>query len=212
MEAVAIKPVTQTNLTEDYHLIQQAVCGDQRAFASLMERYRDSIFRTMQKMVLNKDDAEDLTQEAFGKAFYHLESYRPHFAFSTWLFRIAINNCIDHIRKKRLPSLSIDWPVESEYDHDLAGNLRAAHLDPEEIIIREQRQEWLRRLLVQLSDRHRLILEMRYFEEMSYEEIATALNIPSGTVKAQLHRAREALYNLLQHPGAHAYLEAHHRR
>ena len=95
MEAVAINTGHKAAVSDDYRLIQLAVAGDQLAFSQLMDRYRDSIYRTIKKMVSNKEDADDLTLEAFGKAFRNLESYRPKYAFSTWLFRIAINNCID---------------------------------------------------------------------------------------------------------------------
>jgi len=208
MEAVAINTGHKAAVSDDYRLIQLAVAGDQLAFSQLMDRYRDSIYRTIRKMVSNKEDADDLTLEAFGKAFRNLESYRPKYAFSTWLFRIAINNCIDHIRKKRLQTLSIDEPIETDSDQDFARNLRSESLNPEEVVIREQRLELIRSMLDHLNDKYRLMIELRYFEEYSYDEISTELNMPIGTVKAQLHRAREALYELLSTPGASAYLES----
>ncbi len=192
---------------DDYSLVQDAILGDQRAYAELMERYRHSVFLTMLKMVNNRDDADDLTLEAFGKAFNKLESYVPRFAFSTWLFKIAINNCIDHIRKKRLHLLSIDDPVVPNSEHDYANNLRAAQLDPEEKFIREQRVQLMRHVLNKLNPKYRLMIELRFFEELSYEEIAEELDIPLGTVKAQLFRAKEILHDLLQTPTARAYIE-----
>lgn len=192
---------------EDYELVQLAIKGDQRSYAILMDRYRSSIFHMMLKMVNNKEDATDLTLEAFGKAFNKLPSYAPRYAFSTWLFKIAINNCIDYIRKKRLHLLSIDDPIEPNGDHDYSSNLKAKTLDPEEQFIRGQRVELMRHMLTKLNGRYRLMIELRFFEELSYEEIATELDIPLGTVKAQLFRAKEILYNLLQQPGASAYLD-----
>ncbi len=205
---VVINPTTSKRKLEDHELIQRAVKGDQKAYASLMEKYRHSIYQTVSKMVSNKEDATDLTLEAFGKAFKNLAAYSPTYAFSTWLFRIAVNNCIDHIRKQRATFLSIDEPVEPEGEHLFSANLRSISLNPEENIIREQRLELTRHIISQLDHKYRLMIELRYFEELSYEEISQELNIPLGTVKAQLFRAKEMLYEQLQRPGASAYFES----
>ena len=197
---------------EDYQFVQQAIRGSQKAYTVLMERYRNSIYHMMLKMVKNREDADDLTLEAFGKAFNKLASYEPRYAFSTWLFKIAINNCIDHIRKKRLKLLSIDDPIEPNSDHDFSSNIRSGALDPEERFIRKQRVKLMRTILSKLSLKYRLMIELRFFEELSYDEIAKELNIPLGTVKAQLFRAKEILYTLLQAPSAQAYLETSSRK
>ncbi|HKK76915.1 MAG TPA: sigma-70 family RNA polymerase sigma factor [Saprospiraceae bacterium] len=210
MDIALTRPIN-LDLADDFCLIQEARKGDQRAFALLLDRYRDAIYRTVHKMVHNKEDADDLTIEAFGKAFHKLESYQPKYAFSTWLFRIAINNCIDHIRKKRLHFLSIDEPVDDEGNQDYAANIRFRGLNPEEKVIRRQRLDLMRRTLEQLSHKYRLMIELRYFEELSYEEISNELEMPIGTVKAQLHRARQALYEILSQPGASDYLEVTRR-
>lgn len=200
-----------TNLSqraqEDYDLVLSAIDGNQKSYASLMDRYRNSIFHMMMKMVNNREDADDLTLEAFGKAFNKLPSYAPRYAFSTWLFKIAINNCIDHIRKKRLKMLSIDDPIEPDGDHNYSTNIRSTALDPEEQFIRQQRLKLMRTVLNKLNLKYRLMIELRFFEELSYDEIAQELDIPLGTVKAQLFRAKEILYNILQQPGASAYID-----
>ena len=207
--------VTTTNLSPqakaDYGLVLRAIDGDQRAYAKLMDRYRNSIYHMMYKMVSNREDADDLTLEAFGKAFNKLASYTPRYAFSTWLFKIAINNCIDYIRKKRLHLLSIDDPIEHGSDQDYSSNIKSGALDPEERFIRQQRVMLMRKVLNKLSDKYRLMIQLRFFEELSYDEIAVELNIPLGTVKAQLFRAKEILYNILQSPGAQAYLDTNGR-
>jgi RNA polymerase sigma factor (sigma-70 family) len=123
--------------TEDYALVQKAVQGDQSAYAELMRRYRHSVFHTLLKMVHNREDAEDLTLEAFGKAFNKLGSYTPNFAFSTWLFKIAVNNCIDYMRKKRLHTLSLDEPVAAGSKQDFSELARSTTRDPEAEMIRE---------------------------------------------------------------------------
>lgn len=192
----------------DYELVLEAVNNnDQQAYKILMERYRNAIFHMMLKMINNKDDAEDLTLEAFGKAFKKLPSYAPKYAFSTWLFKIAINNCIDHMRKKKLKLLSIDDPIDYEGGNDFSNNLKSGVLDPEEAFIQKQKVKLMRTVLGQLNHKYRLMVELRFFEEMSYDDIAKELNIPLGTVKAQLFRAKEILYNLLQTPDSKAYLD-----
>lgn len=193
--------------TEDYALVQQAVLGNQKAFAVLMSRYRQSVFHTLLKMVNNREDAEDLTLEAFGKAFNKLASYTPNFAFSTWLFKIAVNNCIDYMRKKRLHTLSLDEPIEAGGKQDFSEMARSTTRDPETEMIREQRVEVLRNMINGLNDKYRLMVELRYYEQLSYEEIAAELAIPLGTVKAQLFRAKELLSAQLKRPGAEAYVD-----
>lgn len=198
---------TSSNSNDDYSIVKAAIRGNQRAYETLMNRYRKPIYHMMLKMVNNREDADDLTIEAFGKAFSKLSSYVPRYAFSTWLFRIAINNGIDHIRRKRLQILSIDEPMDGENSSDYSGNIPSYTLDPEQEIIRNQRLGLMRELLGHLSQKYRLMIELRYFEEMSYEEISTELDIPLGTVKAQLFRAKEVLSNLLNQPGASAYID-----
>ena len=192
--------------TEDYLLVQSAIAGNQKAYSLLLGRYRSSVYNHLLKMVRNPDDAEDLTLEAFGKAFNKLTTYAPHFAFSTWLFKIAVNNCIDHIRKKRLHFLSIDQPLEPNGDKDFTGTIRNHARNPEEEVIRKQKLQMVKRSISDLSHKYRLMIELRYYEELSYEEIATELQIPLGTVKAQLFRAKEMLYGIMQRPGHAAYL------
>lgn len=183
---------------EDYELVCKAVDdNNQLAYAELLDRYRDSIYHTMFKMVHNHDDAEDLTIEAFGKAFRKLYTYTPNFAFSTWLFKIATNNGIDFLRKKRLKMLSIDDPLEKNGDQDFSNNLKSYTLDPEERYIRQQRKHIMRTLLNKLTDKYRIMIELRFFEELSYQEIADELKLPIGTVKAQLFRAKELLFDVL---------------
>jgi RNA polymerase sigma factor (sigma-70 family) len=211
MELNSNKNNLSQRASEDYELVQRAVEGDQRAYAELMERYRSSIYHMMLKMVNNRDDADDLTLEAFGKAFNKLNTYAPKYAFSTWLFKIASNNCIDYIRKKRLNLLSIDDSVEKDGAQSFSTNLKSNILDPEERFIRDQRVKLMRTVMNKLTVKYRLMIELRYFEELSYDEIAQELDIPLGTVKAQLFRAKEILYNLLQQPESKAYIDMYRK-
>lgn len=183
----------------DIILVEEAIKGNGKAYASLMNRYRDSIYYMLLKMVNNPTDAEDLTIEAFGKAFRNIETYAPKFAFSTWLFMIATNNCIDFIRKKQ------SFPAS--YDHtqqgidNLTKNMQSDLPDPEESLINEQKIATLRKIVTQLKTPYREIIELRFYKEYSYEEIASEMNIPIGTVKVQLHRAKSLLYDILTKTG-----------
>ncbi|MFT5834883.1 MAG: RNA polymerase sigma factor (sigma-70 family) [Cognaticolwellia sp.] len=192
---------------EDYENVKKAIEGDQKAYTFLMKRYQNAIYHMMFRMIGRKEDADDLTQEAFSKAFNKLSSYAPRYAFSTWLFKIASNNCIDHIRKKRLVLLSIDETIENEGGQTFSNNLKSTNLDPEQKFIQQQRIKLMRTLMRQLSEKYRLMIELRFFEELSYEEISRELDIPLGTVKAQLFRAKEILYSLMQTPVAKAHVD-----
>lgn len=182
----------------DLILVEQARNGDQSAYAQLMDRYRESIYFMMMKMVRNTDDADDLTIEAFGKAFSRLDQYSPSFAFSTWLFKIASNNCIDFIRKKRIKLTSMDSGYTNEDGEAIGIDARSETRDPEENIIHNQKVKHMRQLVSKLKPRYRELIEKRYFEELSYEEIADELNLPLGTVKAQLFRARDFLAQMME--------------
>ncbi len=189
-----------TKAVYDYKLIQSALNdGNQKAYAELMHRYRESVYFMMLKMVNNKDDAEDLTIEAFGRAFKRLSQYTPNYAFSTWLFKIASNNAIDFLRnKKKNDALSLDSKMENEEGQEFSKSIKSPTPDPEEHIIKKQKIEMLRDVVEKLKPRYKELVQMRYYEELSYEEISERLGLPVGTVKAQLFRARDFLYNILK--------------
>ncbi|HRG00690.1 MAG: sigma-70 family RNA polymerase sigma factor [Bacteroidia bacterium] len=189
-----------TKAVYDYKLIQLALHkGDQKAYAELMQRYRESVYFTMLRMCNNKDDADDLTIEAFGRAFKRLDQYTPTYAFSTWLFKIASNNAIDFLRnKKKNNALSLDTKLENDEGQEFSKNIKSPNLDPEENIIKKQKVEMLRDVVEKLKPHYKDLVKMRYFEEMSYEEIAVKMELPVGTVKAQLFRARDLLFNILK--------------
>jgi RNA polymerase sigma factor (sigma-70 family) len=191
-----VNPNFSANARNDFNLVAKAKEGDQKAFAEIMQRYKDSIYFMALKMVNNKDDAMDLTVETFAKAFENLNKYKPEYAFSTWLFRIGTNNSIDFIRKKRLNIISLDTLFEEEGD-DIFMQVRAEGLNPEEISIRKQESEKLKNMVEQLPLRYRSLIVLRYYDELSYEEIAQQMDVPLGTVKAQLFRARDLMANIL---------------
>jgi RNA polymerase sigma factor (sigma-70 family) len=183
----------------DLLMVEQAKSGNEKAFAILLNRYRDSIYFMLLKMVNNASDAEDLTIEAFGKAFRSLESYTPNFAFSTWLFKIATNNCIDFIRKKQASPYIIDQGQDEMDSYTV--NIQSDMPDPEESLINRQKIAQLREVVSQLKPRYKKLIELRYYKEYSYEEISNELRLPIGTIKAQLFRAKTLLYNILNKTG-----------
>jgi len=194
MEGQSIK--LSEKARQDYELVITALNGDEKAFARLLVRYKDAIYFMLLKMVNNRSDAEDLTLEAFGKAFKNLHQYSPTFAFSTWLFKIASNNCIDFLRKKKGVHVSIENNEQNENGDQV--RLKSKELNPEEKLIRMQKAILLRKVVRRLKPRYQTLVELRYFREFSYEEIAKELNLPLGTVKAQLFRAREMLFKLIE--------------
>jgi RNA polymerase sigma-70 factor (ECF subfamily) len=191
-----------SHLTEkarrDYLLVIKARDkGDQHAYAELLNNYRDTLYYMMLKMTSNQTDAEDLTIEAFGKAFKNLNCYTTDFAFSTWLFKIAANNCIDFLRKsKRIQFM--DPCFEDEDSQFFTDSLAFDGLDPEEQVIEKQKIKLMREVVDKLKPHYRKLVELRYFKEWSYEEIARELDLPLGTVKAKLFRSRELLYQVLR--------------
>ncbi len=181
---------------QDYELVQRALKGDEKAFARLLARYKDAIYFMLLKMVNNRSDAEDLTLEAFGKAFKNLHQYSPTYAFSTWLFKIASNNCIDFLRKRKGVFVSIENNEQNESTEQI--KIPSKELNPEEKLIRQQKAILLRKVVRRLKPRYQTLVELRYFREFSYEEIAKELLLPLGTVKAQLFRAREMLFKMIE--------------
>jgi RNA polymerase sigma-70 factor (ECF subfamily) len=182
----------------DFALVERAKDGDQTAYAELMDRYREPVFYMLLKMIKNNDDADDLTIEAFGKAFNRLDQYSPSYAFSTWLFKIASNNCIDFIRKKRVQLTSMDHAYSNDNGESVGIQVESESMDPAEVIMKKQKVIMMREVVSKLKPRYRELIEKRYFEELSYDEIAEEMDLPLGTVKAQLFRAREFMANLMK--------------
>lgn len=200
--------LASTKLTDkalrDYELVCLArEKGDQKAYADLMNSYREPIYYMLLKMTNSSIDADDLTLEAFGKAFKSLSQYTPDYAFSTWLFRIATNNCIDFIRRKKNKLVSIDNLYTNIDGEEIGINIPSETLDPEERIIQKQKIKYMREVVLKLKPHYRSLVELRYFEELSYEEISQRLSLPIGTVKAKLFRAREFLYNIVKDSETH---------
>lgn len=184
---------------QDFKIVERAKEGDEKAYAELMKRYQKPVYHMVLKMVRNIDDADDLTIEAFSKAFKNLDKYRQDFTFSTWLFRIATNNCIDFIRKKKLNTFSIDNASPDSGEDTITYDIKDSNLDPADEIIKTQKSEMLQAIITKLPVKYQILVRLRYFDELSYEEIAVEISAPLGTVKAQLHRAKELLFDMVKH-------------
>lgn len=182
---------------EDFDLIDRAVVHkDQQAYATLMKRYKKAVYFMILKMIRDADDAEDLTMEAFAKAFKNLHRFKKDYTFSTWLFRIATNNAIDFIRKKKLKTMSLNSTMSDDSGNAVNIDVEDGDNNPQDEFIKSQRIEMVRIFVDKLPAKYRKLVQLRYFDELSYEEIAQELEKPLGTVKAQLHRSRELLYEI----------------
>lgn len=178
-------------------IIRRALDGDQEAYRNILERYRGPIFSVIYRMVRNRPQTEDLVQETFIKAFASLESFNEEYAFSTWLYKIAVNNCIDYFRKKRLATFPIDKPIKSkngEFQREFPDNTNS----PEKKLLSKEKRNIIEEAIAELPEKYRISIILRHSEDRSYEEISEILEIPLGTVKARIFRAREMLKKKLR--------------
>jgi RNA polymerase sigma factor (sigma-70 family) len=204
--AAAVPSASDTELSwrtrRDLALIQAALAGQNKAYEALLELYQKSVFHVVLRIVRDADDAQDLTQEAFTKAFRNLMLYTPQFAFSTWVFRIATNHSIDFLRRKKIKTRSIHAGLYNEQGDTFTLDVPDQDPNPQEAYMCQQRRELLQRLVAKLAPRYARVVRMRYFEELTYEEIAAQLQLPLGTVKGQTFRARELLLELIKNSKA----------
>ncbi|MAO71320.1 MAG: RNA polymerase subunit sigma-24 [Flavobacteriales bacterium] len=182
----------------DLRLINLAIeTGDPQAYAELLKLYRDPLYFMIYEKIGDQDMSKDLTIESLGKAFKKLHLYKPEYTFSTWLFTVARNHCIDYLRKNKLPTFSIDKMIADDEGKKSTFDLESKDLNPEQLLIKNQRVKILRRIVDQLKPKYRDLVKLRYFKEYTYDEIAEELGLPLGTVKAQLHRSREQLFKIM---------------
>lgn len=166
--------------------------NDQRAFEELFKHYRDSLYYTMYKMTGNKEDAEDVTMLAFEKAYLYLKNYDPNYCFSTWLFRIATNACIDLMRKKRLSGISIDVD-EMLIQKGQVPKALSDNENPEEKLLKKQRKILLHKNLEKINPIYGRVIKLQYIQEYSLKEIGEILHLPMGTIKVRLFRGKKIL-------------------
>jgi RNA polymerase sigma factor (sigma-70 family) len=181
---------------EDDKWVQLAVKGDEKAYAELSNKYQKPLYFHIRKMIRETDYVEDLVQDIFMKAFKNLKNYKNDYAFSTWLYRIATNHTIDYLRKKKLHTFSINTDSSDEDQAPIQLEDEDSHTD--EPMIRRQRKNKVHEAIDQLPEKYRLIILKRHIEEKSYQEISEEMDIPLGTVKARIFRARELLYKYMK--------------
>lgn len=181
---------------EDDKYVEQALKGNEAAYAKLVDKYERSLYFHIRKMIREQELVEDLVQEVFMKAFHNLSTYSNEYAFSTWLYRIATNHTIDYLRKKKLKTLSIDQPFKTR-DGEMEMQLPDTNFSADEPVIKKERKNIVQDAIQNLPEKYKVVIEMRHMEEKSYQEIADILDLPLGTVKAHIFRARELLYKAL---------------
>ncbi|MFZ1081953.1 MAG: sigma-70 family RNA polymerase sigma factor [Candidatus Kryptoniota bacterium] len=182
---------------EDAALVKRAIAGDQKAFKALARRYKNAVAIIVFKLIRDKGQVEDLTQEVFIKAFQHLNDFDYEHQFASWLFKIANNHCIDYIRKKKLRIYSIDDQIKTE-DGEMEYEIPDSTYEPDLNMLREQKLRLIRKAIDSLPAKYREVIILRHQEELSYDEIAEKTGLPVNTIKVQLFRAREMMYKFLK--------------
>lgn len=176
--------------------IQKALNGDEQAYQAILERYQRGIYNLIFQMVKNREETEDLVQETFIKAFRALDSYNEQYAFTTWLYKIAYNNCIDSIRKRKLKTSPLDKPIQTR-EGEVQQQIRDDSTSPEHHYLYAEKKKILDDCIQKLPEAYREVIMLRHQEDRSYEEIAEMVQVPLGTVKARIFRAREMLKRCL---------------
>lgn len=183
----------------DYQLVCAARDeGNHKAYADLMASYREPLYLLLLRMTHNSTTASDLTVETFSKAFLQLHRYSPSGTFSSWLFSIGVNTYIDYLRKRRIETVSINSITRTSDNEFIEYQIPSSQPNPEEMMIRQQRDAALKEIVNQLKEPYRKIIELRYYEDLSYEDIAERMKIPIGTVKIRLNRAKALLSSIVK--------------
>ncbi len=201
-ERTPLSPAKLESRQEDLRLIRNAIRGDQASYKRLMKKYHDPIFNLIARIIRNREQVEDLTQEAFVKAFASLKNFNEEYAFSTWIYKIATNSSIDYIRKKKLDTFSINKPIALE-ESDYSFELPDTTYQPDKTLIQHQRTRLIEEAIERLPEKYKRVIIMRHTEDRDYSEIAKILKLPIGTVKAHIFRARELLNRFLREKISH---------
>lgn len=193
---------TNDRLQLDYQLVCDARDrGSHKAYADLMASYREPLYLLLLRMTRNTTTANDLTVETFSKAFLQLHRYAPTGSFSSWLFSIGVNTYIDYLRKRKLDTVSLGSITRNGDNEFIEYQIPSGQPNPEEMMIRMQRDAAMKEVVAQLKEPYRRIIELRYYEDLSYEEIAERLKLPLGTVKVRLSRAKTLLASIVKERG-----------
>ncbi|WP_252504669.1 RNA polymerase sigma factor [Sporosarcina sp. Marseille-Q4943] len=173
--------------------IQQVLAGDKQAYAHIINNYKNQLYATILRMTKNPQDAQDLVQDAFIKVYRNLDKYDASGSFSGWLYRVAINHCMDEFRKKRNKTIHV------EIDETKVVNRE----HPEVVFLKKEKSRQLERLIATLPEDERLIILLRYVNEISYEEIGEVMDVPLSTVRNKLHRAKIKMRETVKREGGY---------
>jgi len=187
-------------ISEDRILIERCLKGEEKAFEELLNKYKNPVFSICYRMVRNHTDAEDLAQEAFIRTFSVLDRYDPSYPFSSWLYRITSNLCIDFLRRAKDGTVSLDQPIVGA-EGDMQRQFPSNVVKPDRIVESDEMMAALEEAIGTLPDHYRIIVILRHQEQLSYEEISENLGIPLGTVKARIHRARNMIKDFFKKKG-----------
>lgn len=197
-------PEQIASAAEDHEIVRKVLEGDKDAFRYLQKKYHRLITSAVRRVIQKPHDVEDLVQDTFIKAYTALPSYRAEFSFSAWLYRIASNSCIDYLRRRRLPTFSIDKPIggdDGEFSLELPDNEEVADIK----MMSGEKKKILEQAVASLPEKFQIVVRLRHEEDLDYQQIADILQLPIGTVKAHLFRARKRLYEILKQHEHHFF-------
>jgi RNA polymerase sigma factor (sigma-70 family) len=181
---------------EDFAAVRRVLAGDNGGFEVLQKKYNRIITSLIRRMIRNEEDVRDLTQDTFIKAYNAISSFQFGYSFSSWIYKIASNTCIDFLRKKRLAEVSLSQKTNSDEEYEI--EIEDKNFMPDISLMTDEKLKALRDAIEKLPDNYREIIKLRHEKEMDYADIAETLDIPLGTVKAHLFRARKQLFTQLK--------------
>ncbi len=178
---------------EDREIVNRILDGDKNEFSKIEKRYSSLIYSLLRKMVRDPEDAKDLVQETFIKVYSNLASYNPIYPFSAWILKISSNTCIDFLRKKRIDMIPLEKSTNEDDEGDFYIQIPDRSSIPDENLINSEKIQNLNKLIDMLPDNYKKIVKLRFEDDLNYSEIAETLEIPLGTVKTLIFRARKML-------------------
>jgi len=181
---------------DDLKIIESCLLGNTQMFSRLIDNYKNMVYNLAYRMSNNSQEAEDISQEAFLRAYQSLARFNPSYKFSTWLYQITLNIIRDRFKKKELNYVSLDAPIETD-DSEFYPQPVDSTNDPEQIIVRQEDAQAIQEAIYSLPLKYREVIVLRHLQDLSYIEIANILKLPQGTVKVRLYRAREQLRKIL---------------
>ena len=177
---------------KDEEIISYIVKGRTELFSVLLDRYQSKVFSTVYHYTHDQEEARDLTQEIFIKIYNNLQSYKNKASFSTWLYRIAVNRCIDWTRKKKLQTVSAVYD-SSEEEIDIYDTIADSGGGPEELLIKQENRTYIRKVVEELPEIYKTVIILYYFEDFSPQEISDIIGVPKRTVETRLYRGKNLL-------------------